>query len=90
MNKLKNEIHVFYCMKCGSKNLSLSRPTSHQYRKHHRKKLWCWKCKEEVNCVECRTDSEVAEFKEKFEAGEYQKELEESLQYIKNENKVWS
>lgn len=87
---MKYENHSFYCMKCGNRSFDLPRKTSHKYGKHHRKKLWCIYCKEEVNHIECRTQQEVEEFKEKFAAGEYKKELEESLDFIKKENSVWS
>lgn len=78
--------HSFYCMRCGNKMMGLPRRDSHNYSKHHRKKLWCPWCKMEVNSVECRNDSEVYDFKEAFLAGEYQKEVQESLEYISNEH----
>lgn len=84
------EMHDFYCIKCGNKNFALSRSTGHKYSKHHMKKLWCWHCKEEINCVECSNDEEVEEFKRKFEAGEFQKDLEESLNHIQKIKDSWS
>ena len=84
------EEHTFWCIKCGKQNFPLQRKVNHRHGKHHRKKLWCINCKQEINCVECRNDDEVAEFKEKFAAGEYADELKESLEYIKKENKIWS
>lgn len=83
--------HSFYCIRCGRKMMGLPRRDSHNYGKHHRKKLWCPWCKMEVNGIECRNDSEVYEFKQAFEAGEYKEELDECLNYIKNEvNLLWS
>ena len=64
------EEHTFWCIKCGKQNFPLQRKVNHRHGKHHRKKLWCINCKQEINCVECRNDDEVAEFKEKFAAGE--------------------
>ena len=84
------ETHDFYCIRCGKKTLPLARKVNHKHSKHHRKKLWCPTCKMEINCVECRSDTEVAEFLENFKNGVYQKELEYSLNYIQNENKLWS
>ena len=88
--KIKNEIHDFYCMKCGNKVYSIPRPVSHQYKKHHRKKLWCPWCGMTLNCVECRNDSEIYDFKMMFEDGEFEEELKESLTHIEEENKIWS
>lgn len=88
--KGKYETHDFYCMKCGKKGLSLQRKVNHKHGKHHRKKLWCPYCKMEVNHIECRNDNEVYEFLENFKSGEYEKELEESLDFIKEKNKAWS
>ena len=77
--------HSFYCMRCGRKGLPIARRDSHNYSKHHRKRLWCPWCGMEVNHIECRNDSEVYEFKQAFEAGEYKEEAEESVEYIKKE-----
>ena len=84
------EEHTFWCIKCGKQNFPLQRKVNHKHSKHHRKKLWCIHCKQEINCIECRNDQEVKEFKEKFEAGEYQKELEENLDFINRDKKIWS
>ena len=77
--------HDFYCMNCGEKVFTIPRKVNHKHAKHHRKKLWCWHCKQEVNCIECKNDQEVKEFKDNFLAGKYQKELEESINYIQKE-----
>ncbi len=78
--------HSFYCMKCGNKMMSLPRRDSHNYSKHHRKKLWCPWCKMEINHIECRNDEEIKEFRENWLAGAYQEELKESLNITKKEN----
>ena len=71
--------------------MSLPRRVSHQYGRHHRKKLWCPYCKMEVNQIECKNDADVYDFKVAFEAGEYKEELEECLNYISKEiNILWS
>ena len=82
--------HDFYCMKCGKKGIPVQRKINHKHGKHHRKKLWCMYCKQEVNHIECRNDQEVQEFLENFAAGMYKEEVEESLNYIQKENEVWS
>ena len=87
---MKYENHSFYCMKCGNKGLDIPRRVSHKHGKHHRKKLWCIYCKQEVNHIECKTLQDVEEFKEKFAAGEYKEEAMESLAYIEKENQAWS
>lgn len=82
--------HSFYCMNCGHKGIPLSRRDSHNYGKHHRKKLWCPYCAREVNHIECRNDEEVYDFKRAFEAGEYKDEVADSITYIDKENEIWS
>ncbi len=84
--KVKTEMHSFYCPNCGEKIYDLPRPVSHQYQKHHKKKLWCWKCHNTLNAVECRNDIEVYEFKQKFENGDYKEEVIESLTYTQENN----
>ena len=86
MRNTKTEEHDVYCMKCGEKIYSLPRKVSHKYQKHHYKKLWCWKCHEELNAVECRSDKEVQEFKEKWQAGEYKEEVTKTLEFFNNKN----
>lgn len=70
----------FFCMKCGSK-LTLPRRTSHKWGAHHRKKLYCYKCKQELNFIECRNAWEIDEFKENFKNGVYKDECEESIEF---------
>ena len=84
------EEHTFWCIKCGKQTIPIQRKVNHQHSKHHRKKLWCWNCKCDINCVECRNDEEVEEFKEKFNAGEFKEELTQSLEYIKQKKQAWS
>lgn len=73
------ESHSFYCINCGNKGLDIPRKVSHQYGKFHRKKLYCFYCKKEINHIECRNQAEVDEFKENFENGVYKDECEESI-----------
>lgn len=54
------------------------------------KKLWCWHCKEEMNCVECKNDEEVKEFKNNFLAGKYLKEVERSTRVTQREQLMWA
>ena len=84
------EAHTFWCIKCGNRGLDIQRKINHKHGKHHRKKLWCPWCEQEVNCIECRNDSEVYDFKMMFEDGEFKEELEKSLAHIEKENKIWS
>ena len=84
------EQHKFFCPKCGQENYSLSRNIGHKYSKFHRKKLWCYHCKQELNCIECRTDMEIQEFKEKWAAGEFEDEVAESIRLMEEHKKIWS
>lgn len=79
------EMHSFYCIRCGHKVLDLPRKPGHQYKKFHRKKLYCTSCREEVNCIECRNQYEINEFKENYENGVYQNESQKSLDYVRSE-----
>ena len=81
----KFETHNFYCINCGNQTLPVVRREGRMKGKFHRKKLYCYHCKQEINCVECRNELEVYDFKKAFEAGEFKKEAEESLQHIKEE-----
>lgn len=44
--------HNFYCAKCGQRNYSVARVAGKERENGHLKKLWCYNCKEEVNCCE--------------------------------------
>ena len=84
-NVKKMENHDFYCLKCGKKGLNVYRRQGHQHGKYHRKKLYCFYCKEEVNHMECRNQAEIDEFKDAFERGEFIDEAEESISYVRSE-----
>lgn len=84
--RIKNmEHHDFYCLKCGQLGIPIMRQRGHERGKFHRKKLYCLRCKQEVNHMECRTDEEVREFKDAFERGEFVNEAEESICYVRSE-----
>lgn len=84
MREMITNSSSFYCMNCGEKGIPVCRKKSKQKGKHHRKKLYCIHCKNEVNHIECRNDVEVEEFKKAFAAGEYKEEALESIQTSKN------
>lgn len=88
MKQKKMELHSFYCINCGEKVYELMRAVSHQYEKHHRKALYCWHCKQTLNCIECRNENEVYEFKEAFANGEYKEEMEESVKFVKENSLI--
>jgi hypothetical protein len=73
----KTEMHDFYCINCGRKAYTLPRRIGHQHEKFHKKKLYCWSCKQEWNCVEVRNYEEAQEFKEAWEAGKYKEEVKD-------------
>ena len=84
-NVKKMENHDFYCLKCGKKGLNVYRRQGHQHGKYHRKKLYCFYCKEELNLMERRNQAEIDEFKDAFERGEFVDEAEESISYVRSE-----
>ena len=73
------ETHKFLCLNCGQEGIPLSRRVGHQHGRFHRKKLYCVKCKTDINHVECKTEEEVRIFKEAFEKGEFVNEAKESI-----------
>ena len=75
--------HDFYCIKCGQRGLPIQRGRNIQREKFHRKKLYCFHCKEEVNHVECRNDVEVKKFLRDFKEGKYIDEAEASVSFIR-------
>ena len=77
----------FYCLHCGKKAMTLPRKASKKRPAHHRKKLYCPWCKQEINCIECRTDEEVFEFKNLFSKGEFENEQADSISYVRGTSK---
>lgn len=80
----KMVMNDFYCMNCGKKNMTLPRRDSHQHGRFHRKRLYCFYCKEEVNHIECKTYEDVMEFRENFENGVYEDEAKDSISYVRS------
>lgn len=66
-------MHDFYCIKCGNKGLSLPRRRTKE--KYHRKKLFCFICKEEINHVEIKSWEEKEEFLSEYREGKYKNEV---------------
>lgn len=88
MAKRRSKIeHDFYCIKCGNKGIPLMRNEGFQHERFHRKVIYCWHCKEEVNHVECKTTEDVEQFKIDFENGVYTDEAEESLAHVRDSRK---
>ena len=74
----------FYCIKCGNKSLPLARRDSLKKEKFHRKKLYCYHCKEVCNHIECSSMEDVNEFLENFENGVYTDEAKNSLDHVRS------
>lgn len=77
------ETHQFMCLRCGNAGIPICRKRGHQHGAFHRKKLYCWKCKIEINHIEIRNDWEMEEFKANFNNGVYVDECEESMAYCR-------
>lgn len=78
----------FYCLQCGQKGIPLRRKPGQQRGKFHRKKLYCYHCKVEINHIEVRNDSEKNEFLENFAKGMYKDEAKESLS-VCGSSRLW-
>lgn len=89
MAKGKCSEHTFWCINCGNPALPLMRPNAKKKEKFHRKKLYCYHCKQTVNCIECKNDIEVEEFKQLFEAGAFKEEAEISIEVSKGDGFLW-
>ena len=79
----KYEMHDFYCINCGRKGLPCQRKMGRMHGGFHRKKLWCYTCKTEVNHVEVRNQEEKEIFMEAFNNGEYKEEANESICHVR-------
>lgn len=77
-------IHQFYCMNCGNRGIDLPRKSGQKRERFHKKKMYCFKCREEINHIECKTEEEAQQFKIDFENGVYINEAKESLAYVRN------
>ena len=75
----KFESHDFYCINCGNKGIPIARKMGNCRDAFHRKKLYCYHCKMDINHVEVRNDCEREQFKEMYENGEFKQEAEESI-----------
>lgn len=65
----------FYCTCCGTKGMPLARKMSRQRAAEHLKKLYCIKCKQEVNHVELRPfDYDYEQLMEDIRSGVYYEE----------------
>lgn len=87
MRRTNKESHRFFCMKCGQESMPLARSSSLRREALHRKKLWCYHCKLELNHIECKTIEEIELFKINFENGVYKDEAEESLAHVRSTSK---
>ena len=63
----------FYCIKCGSKGMPLARKKGKQKEGGHMKKLYCLKCRCDVNHVEIKPFGGYSyeDFKRDFEEGKF-------------------
>lgn len=74
-------LHSFYCLNCGNKVLDIPRNRGFLRGKQHLKKLYCFHCCLECNCIECYDDEDVYNFKLDFEEGKYKELAAASIAY---------
>ena len=77
------DTHKFFCLACGGEGIPLARKKGQQRERFHRKKMYCYHCKNTVNHIECKSSEDVKEFKHNFELGVYKNEAEESLAVVR-------
>lgn len=67
------EISDFYCTKCGNKSIPLARRNGRYREAGHLKKLWCYRCRAEVNHAEVRPfgNYDYNDFVEEFICGRF-------------------
>lgn len=85
MSKSQKITNRFFCINCGQEGIPLARSAGKQREKHHRKKLWCYSCKQTLNHIECKNSIEVMEFQDNFKKGVYVNEAKESMDYVRAE-----
>ena len=76
--------HDFYCLQCGQRGIPLARKVGQERSALHRKKLYCYHCKTDINHVEIRNQFELETFKTNFANGVYVDECKESLDYCRS------
>ena len=72
----------FRCLMCGQAGIPLMRNRGHQHSDGHRKKLYCYHCKTEVNHIEIKTIEDREEFLENWAKGVYKDEAEASVSLV--------
>ena len=77
------ESHEFYCPICGNVTIPVFRKKGSQREKFHRKLLYCYHCKKDVNTVEVRNEIEKMEFKSNFQNGVYANETQDVSAYVR-------
>lgn len=64
----------FYCTQCGAKNINIYRPKGREREAGHLKKLYCFSCGKETNCIEIKPNSgkyTFEDFKIEYEYGNF-------------------
>ena len=88
----------FYCTKCGSKGLPIVRKTGSERETGHLKKIYCLKCKQEVNHVEVKLLSkyEYGDFLIEYHYGNFNEQGERKEKFgtfkdklIREQHKSW-
>lgn len=67
-------VHDFYCTRCGSKGMIIPRVKGKLREPGHLKKLYCLKCKEEVNHAEINEKYTYEDFLMEFQYGNFSSE----------------
>lgn len=74
----------FYCCICGSKNIPVYRSKGQEREAGHLKKLYCYTCEKEQNCVEIKQNTNsytLSDFLIEFEYGNFDEDGNRKRKY---------
>ena len=74
----------FYCTQCGTKNIPVYRTKGQEREAGHLKKLYCYTCEKEQNCVEIKPNSgkyTFSDFLIEFEYGNFDENGNRKMKY---------
>lgn len=83
MGRQNAVLSEFYCTQCGNKGIPIMRRRGAEREAGHLKKIYCLKCKQELNHVECKPFShyDYNDFLQEFEYGNFSEDGQRKVSY---------